>query len=103
MKIDQQVKVIKAGHTYTTYNAMSRYMKLTKWDRRNLPDYDRTYKIIAMAVRGEEEGEYYHHREYKPPMICGIQDIGNGKQYMIGDEGLMDSPIVEFTMEDFEL
>ncbi len=112
MEIGNQVRVIHTGASYTTYDSMAKYMKFTRWDFKKIPSKERTYKIIAMARHGEEiHSLIYNDKERiifgsaldKRTMICGIQDIENGNQYMIGIHGLEVCPVYTFTMEDFEI
>ena len=110
MKVGDKVKVKNTGNTYSTYAAMAKHMGLTRWvcgedffDRR-LPSKLRTYRIINMAMHGSENFNGKTPKHYKKTILCGIEDIDSGEQYIIGIKGLQEyPPIDEFTIEDFEI
>lgn len=104
MIIGDKVKVINPGASYTTYSGIAKYMKLTRWKYyRGLPSSDKIYQIVNMALHGSDIYSENILSKNNKTLVCGIEDINNGEQYLVNIKGLEVYIMGLFTIEDFEI
>jgi len=77
-------KVINAGDTYYLYTTFAQTYNLRKFKKYDLPEYDKTYKIILIEKHLEDDNYLYGIEDEKGNQFimdeCGIEIIeGNDK------------------------
>lgn len=99
-KIGDKVKIINRGSLYSSYEKMALYFKLKNWQSSGFAstieiNYIKIYEVIGIQIHNhfqfiedvykKIENDYKNHQ---PSIVLAIEDIENGKQYLIGTRGV---------------
>ena len=78
MSNEKIYKVINIGCYYSTYEDMAKMIGLTNWEKYSEPDVGDKFRIISKAK----------HLGDSKIIVCAIEDINTGEQFLIGGDGI---------------